>query len=334
VLFSLDALKGGNDDDARDRISEDLLTAAPAGGANDFNFMPLIEVEPIAATAVQTPAQRVAAQRSIAPSVAPVAPTPIYYSEATPPKGGALKVFAAIVLAGGVLGGAFIGAQHYGLLSPAAQTLLETGASLSTTPVSPAALSAEPLVPLPHVSEPVATAASGSSAEPPTPSGAIAQAPPAARDVETSTTTAPKPKNGATPKPELGPDTDEPTKPTDEEPSEKPIAETAPPAPEKPDAPPAEESSAPPFAADAAKEALRLAASNVSSCAAPDGPTGAGQVQVTFLPSGRVSSANVVSGAFGGTTVGGCVARTFRQARVPAFKGDPVTVSKSFQIGN
>jgi hypothetical protein len=30
--------------------------------------------------------------------------------------------------------------------------------------------------------------------------------------------------------------------------------------------------------------------------------------------------------------VGGCVARLFRTAKVPAFAGDPVTVSKSFSI--
>jgi hypothetical protein len=45
-----------------------------------------------------------------------------------------------------------------------------------------------------------------------------------------------------------------------------------------------------------------------------------------------VTSANVTAGPFGGTSVGGCVARTFRAAKVPSFDGDPVTVSKSFSI--
>jgi hypothetical protein len=35
---------------------------------------------------------------------------------------------------------------------------------------------------------------------------------------------------------------------------------------------------------------------------------------------------------FAGTPVGGCVAGVFKRARVPAFSGDPVTVSKSFSI--
>jgi hypothetical protein len=55
-------------------------------------------------------------------------------------------------------------------------------------------------------------------------------------------------------------------------------------------------------------------------------------VQVTFAPSGNVTSALIVSGPFGGTPVGSCVARTFRAAKVPAFDGSPMTVSKSFTI--
>ncbi|HEX2731124.1 MAG TPA: zinc-ribbon domain-containing protein [Polyangiaceae bacterium] len=86
------------------------------------------------------------------------------------------------------------------------------------------------------------------------------------------------------------------------------------------------------FDVGAAKSALSSAASQVASCKSGDGPTGSGKVQVTFAPSGRVTSANVTAGPFGGTSVGGCVARTFRAAKVPSFDGDPVTVSKSFSI--
>ncbi len=86
------------------------------------------------------------------------------------------------------------------------------------------------------------------------------------------------------------------------------------------------------FNVGAAKSALSSAAARAKSCKKGDGPTGSGKVQVTFAPSGRVTSARVVSGPFGGTSVGGCVARTFRGARVPAFSGSPVTVAKSFSI--
>jgi predicted Zn finger-like uncharacterized protein len=86
------------------------------------------------------------------------------------------------------------------------------------------------------------------------------------------------------------------------------------------------------FNKEAAGQALAVAASQTSICKKPDGPTGQGKVQVTFAPSGRATTANIVSGPFGGTAVGGCVSGVFKRARVPAFSGDPVTVSKSFSI--
>ncbi len=85
------------------------------------------------------------------------------------------------------------------------------------------------------------------------------------------------------------------------------------------------------FDKGAAVSALGAAAANAASCKKPDGPTGSGKVSVTFAPSGRATMTNV-GGAFAGTDVGGCVARLFRAAKVPAFSGDPVTVSKSFSI--
>ena len=86
------------------------------------------------------------------------------------------------------------------------------------------------------------------------------------------------------------------------------------------------------FDVGAARAALSAAAANAAGCKQPGGPTGSGKVQVTFSSSGRVTSATVVSGPFGGTAVGGCVASTFRRARVPAFSGDSQTVAKSFRI--
>jgi predicted Zn finger-like uncharacterized protein len=94
----------------------------------------------------------------------------------------------------------------------------------------------------------------------------------------------------------------------------------------------AEEPPKPPFDTGSAKTALASASSSAASCKKDDGPTGTGKVQVTFAPTGRATSATVIEGPFGGTSVGGCVAKLFRAARVPAFSGDPVTVSKSFTI--
>lgn len=86
------------------------------------------------------------------------------------------------------------------------------------------------------------------------------------------------------------------------------------------------------FNVGAARAALSAASANAAACKKPGGPVGSGKVQVTFSTSGRVTSAQVISGPFGGTAVGGCVASTFRRARVPAFSGSPQTVAKSFRI--
>jgi predicted Zn finger-like uncharacterized protein len=87
-----------------------------------------------------------------------------------------------------------------------------------------------------------------------------------------------------------------------------------------------------PFSVSAAQVALTQAATNAGACKKPDGPTGSGKVQVTFATSGRVTSATVGGPPFAGTAVGGCVAGIFRKAKVPAYAGNPVTVSKSFSI--
>lgn len=95
---------------------------------------------------------------------------------------------------------------------------------------------------------------------------------------------------------------------------------------------PKADSSAPPFNKAAAISALSSAAGSAAGCKVPGGPTGTGRAIVTFAPSGRVTSANVSGGKFGGTSVGGCVASRFRSARVPPFSGNAVTVSKSFTV--
>jgi hypothetical protein len=108
------------------------------------------------------------------------------------------------------------------------------------------------------------------------------------------------------------------------------------PGPSRPTKEPKDEPKAPveaqPFSKGAAVAALSAASSQAASCKKIGGPTGTGKVQVTFAPSGRVTSANVSSGPFAGTSVGGCVASIFRRAKVPPFSGSQITVSKSFTI--
>jgi hypothetical protein len=85
-----------------------------------------------------------------------------------------------------------------------------------------------------------------------------------------------------------------------------------------------------PFDRGAASAAL--SGVDVQSCKKAGGPVGAGKVNVTFAPSGSVESSVVEGAPYEGTAVGGCVAGKFRGARVPAFSGAPVSISKSFSI--
>lgn len=86
-----------------------------------------------------------------------------------------------------------------------------------------------------------------------------------------------------------------------------------------------------PFDRDAAAAAMNAAAANAVSCRQPDSPAGTARVAVTFAPSGRVTTA-LVSGTFAGTPVGGCIARTFRAVRVPAYEGGIITVHRTTPI--
>lgn len=105
---------------------------------------------------------------------------------------------------------------------------------------------------------------------------------------------------------------------------DKAEAEGAPAEPEPP-------KSLAPFDPGAASSAMQAAAANAASCREPGTPAGTVRVSVTFAPTGRATTA-LVSGAFAGTSVGGCIARTFRAARVEPFEGNLVTVHKTVTI--
>jgi hypothetical protein len=199
--------------------------------------------------------------------------------------------------------------------------VMQKKSSLEKTPESATpdikAAAAQPNAAQAPAAAPEAATASAAEAPTPSPAESVAQAITAAGTKPTAAAT-----NPATPAAAA----------TVNKPAEKP-AET-----KKPDAVAAAPAPAPAPAADgaafdksAAVSALGAAAANAASCKKPDGPTGSGKVSVTFAPSGRATMTNV-GGAFAGTDVGGCVARLFRAAKVPAFSGDPVTVSKSFSI--
>jgi hypothetical protein len=120
--------------------------------------------------------------------------------------------------------------------------------------------------------------------------------------------------------------------PTSSPPSNERV-EPAPKAP-APEPPPAAEeaSSDAPFNTGAASAALTQAAANASTCRKPGDPSGVASVTVTFSNSGRATNANISGPPFAGTVTGGCIASKMRQARVPPFGGDRITVRKQVVI--
>jgi hypothetical protein len=76
----------------------------------------------------------------------------------------------------------------------------------------------------------------------------------------------------------------------------------------------------------AAAVAIASAARRAGSCLGPDDARSA-TVQVTFAPSGRATSAALVSGPLVGTAAGACVARALAGAHVHPFDGAPVAVT-------
>jgi serine/threonine protein kinase len=86
------------------------------------------------------------------------------------------------------------------------------------------------------------------------------------------------------------------------------------------------------FRPQAARAALDAVAPTLASCKRAGGVTGSGHVWVTFAPSGDATLAVVDQPPFAGTIEGGCIAEKLRAAKMPAFEGNPGTVSYSFAI--
>lgn len=87
----------------------------------------------------------------------------------------------------------------------------------------------------------------------------------------------------------------------------------------------------PPFDTQAAGDVLGKAALEASQCHQPTGPDGKGRAQILYEPSG-VAVSVAVSRPFHETTVGNCLLALFKSTRVPAFAGDPVIVTKTFDV--
>jgi len=75
-----------------------------------------------------------------------------------------------------------------------------------------------------------------------------------------------------------------------------------------------------------------LSSVDLVKCKSTNAPRGEGHITVKFTPAGSASEALVDKGPMMGTPVAKCIAREFKKAKVPAFKGDVVQVGKSFRF--
>lgn len=309
MLFSLEALKAAAKETESVppqsvRVDENMLTLGLGGGAELFNA-PLIQID--APAPPPQPATKKSASRMPAPAMAPAG---LDTDFAPQKKGGKGWIIAALALAVAGGGGFFAYTNSTTSDTPVAATTTAPAETAAAAPEQTAEPSAAPEVSAtaPATAEQEATTAKAPDSDRGSSSTDRGSTP--SRDPQPSEPSRGSESGGSTP-PSSGGGKKEEEKKEEEE---------------------AAEEAAPPFNTDAARSALSSAASQAASCKTSDGPTGSGKVQVTFVPSGRVTSANVVSGPFEGTSVGGCIARTFRQARVPKFSGDAQIVSKSFNI--
>lgn len=349
VLFSLNTLKAGVATPAS--APPRGITAAPPTAADILGMdmaggLPGVDVN-AALTSAPVVEQR--------PSTVP---PPRNRMDTLPPtakrRNPPLLIAAVVVAAGAMLIGLVlvVRARMSHTARTGSDVTAETAASAATTP-APAVppLPAAAANPTPVASAAAPPSAATAPAEPAPPAAAApvpppvtaSPAPPALQAAAVQKAPVPAhaaPAVRAATAPEKAPpDKGERKVVLEEDPSDKGASAPAPAddakgasKPEAPaEAPPAEPDK-PPFDMSAAKAALETAAASAPSCKTPDGPTGKGKVQVTFSPSGHATSANVIEGSFGGTSVGGCIAKLFRSARVPPFSGDPVTVAKSFTV--
>jgi len=87
-------------------------------------------------------------------------------------------------------------------------------------------------------------------------------------------------------------------------------------------------------AADFDKQAAASAIAEVSlaKCRATNATRGEGHVIITFTPAGTAERAAIDRGPWVGSPVAKCMAKEFKKTRVPAFRGEAVTVGKSFHF--
>ena len=75
-----------------------------------------------------------------------------------------------------------------------------------------------------------------------------------------------------------------------------------------------------------------LSSVDLTKCRATNAPKGEGHIVVTFVPEGNAKDVVIDRGAMAKSPVAKCIVGKFKLAKVPAFKGEPVVVGKTFRF--
>ena len=75
-----------------------------------------------------------------------------------------------------------------------------------------------------------------------------------------------------------------------------------------------------------------LSSVDLTKCRATNAPKGEGHVIVTYVASGTAQNAIVDKGPMVGTPVAKCIAKKFKETKIPAFKGESVQFGKTFKF--
>jgi hypothetical protein len=85
------------------------------------------------------------------------------------------------------------------------------------------------------------------------------------------------------------------------------------------------------FSRAAAAQSVNAAFDSAKACRVADGPIGTSHARITFDVNGVVIGV-ALEPPYAGTPVGACVEKKLRDATVPPFEGDPVTVGRDFTL--
>ena len=82
----------------------------------------------------------------------------------------------------------------------------------------------------------------------------------------------------------------------------------------------------------AADQALNAIVEKSDTCKKAGDPAGVARIKVTFDPNGTVAESEIERGALSPTSTGKCLAKLFKDVRVPPYKGEMVSLTRAIVV--